>query len=55
MALNRIVNRMYLIVVVPMLAAQGCMTLAVGAGGAVGVAAVQERTIGDAVDDTVIH
>ena len=55
MALNRIVNRMYLIVVVPMLAAQGCTTLAVGAGGTFGVAAVQERTIGDAVDDTVIH
>jgi osmotically-inducible protein OsmY len=33
---------------------QGCIVAAVGAAGTVGAAAVQERSMGDAVDDTVI-
>ena len=37
------------------LAAPGCTSLAIGAAGTTAVAAAQERTIGDAIDDTVIY
>ncbi len=37
------------------LAAPGCTTVAVGAAGTTVVAAAQERTIGDAIDDSVIY
>ena len=33
----------------------GCAPIILGGGAAVGVAAAQERTIGNAIDDTVIH
>lgn len=33
---------------------QGCVVAAVGAAGTVGAAAAQERSMGDAVDDTII-
>ncbi len=37
------------------LVAPGCTSLAIGAAGTTAVAAAQERTIGDAVDDAIIH
>lgn len=37
------------------LALQGCVAAVVGGGATVGVAAVQERSIGDALDDAVIY
>ena len=36
------------------LAAPGCTTVAIGAAGTTAVAAAQERTIGDAIDDAII-
>ncbi len=38
-----------------LLGLQGCVTMAVGGGAAAGVAAAQERTVGDAVDDALIR
>ena len=38
-----------------LLAAPGCTTMAVGAAGTTAVAAAQERTIGDAIDDSLIY
>ncbi len=37
------------------LVAPGCTSLAIGAVGATAVAAAQERTIGDAIDDAIIY
>ena len=37
------------------LVAPGCTSLAIGAAGTTAVAAAQERTIGDAIDDAIIH
>ena len=37
------------------LVAPGCTSLAIGAAGTTAVAAAQERAIGDAVDDAIIH
>ena len=37
------------------LALPGCTSMAIGAAGTTAVAAAQERTIGDAIDDTVIY
>ena len=37
------------------LVAPGCTSLAIGAMGATAVAAAQERTIGDAIDDAIIY
>ncbi len=51
--MKKIVNVMAVLLIIPLIS--GCAAMALGGAGAVGYSGVQERTIGNAVDDNVIE